>query len=244
MEGDDVLTSSQFDYDEDNFINDAKAIHDDDSVSGASDAVSEDDNDEETQAEATAKGQKRKNKFAELKERRKKFRTEKEISTGTASKTTAANDVAQCKAILAVFKGTRFSRDGIEPALFLSYSTPTAPNKKKTPFFSCIQHAIPDFQNVKKSAHVETGSPLVLIITAGAARSAEIVKSESVYRRCKIAKLFAKHFKVEEQVEMLRESHPIAIGTPNRLKKLLDIGALSLASTKLVIVDIAVDNKV
>jgi hypothetical protein len=55
--------------------------------------------------------------------------------------------------------------------------------------------------------------------------------------------LFAKHVKVEEQVEILREKHAIAVGTPNRLKKLMDIGALSLASTKLVIIDMSRDEK-
>lgn len=42
---------------------------------------------------------------------------------------------------------------------------------------------------------------------------------------CRIAKLFAKHFKIEEQEAFLRkEQARIVVGTPNRLEKLIDTG--------------------
>lgn len=33
---------------------------------------------------------------------------------------------------------------------------------------------------------------------------------------CRVAKLFAKHFKIEEQIEVLKKRVNIAAGTPNR----------------------------
>ena len=52
-----------------------------------------------------------------------------------------------------------------------------------------------------------------------------------------VAKLFAKHVKVIEQVEMLKQFTPIACGTPNRLAKLADIGALDLSRIELLVID-------
>ena len=60
----------------------------------------------------------------------------------------------------------------------------------------------------------------------------------------RIAKLFSRHFKVAQQRDMLhRNFHPIAIGTPNRLHKLLEVGALSLAHTDLMLLDVSQNQK-
>lgn len=89
------------------------------------------------------------------------------------------------------------------------------------------------------------GCPIVLIVCASAQRASEIIKSVSAKLiKCKIAKLYAKHFKVQEQIEMLsKEYYPIAVGTPNRLSKLIEMGSLSLKQTKIVLVDITADAK-
>lgn len=61
---------------------------------------------------------------------------------------------------------------------------------------------------------------------------------------CKVAKLFAKHFKVEEQQKEL-SSRPvnIATGTPNRMAKLAETGHLKLNRLKLLLIDCALDAK-
>lgn len=59
-----------------------------------------------------------------------------------------------------------------------------------------------------------------------------------------MAKLFAKHIKVSEQTDVLeRQFHPIAVGTPGRIKKLLEVDALSLQHTTHVIIDMEKDKK-
>lgn len=82
--------------------------------------------------------------------------------------------------------------------------------------------------------------------------------------RCRAAKLFAKHIKVEEQQKVLQQITPIAVGastrarapgmrcthprraypgTPARISKLLQLSALSLAHTGLVVLDGTGDTK-
>jgi protein CMS1 len=52
------------------------------------------------------------------------------------------------------------------------------------------------------------------------------------------AKLFAKHLKVAEQASALqKEFNALAVGTPNRLSKLLEAGALSLGNCRLLVLD-------
>ena len=80
---------------------------------------------------------------------------------------------------------------------------------------------------------------------ASALRCTEIVKSVSgKIPNCKIAKLFAKHIKTEEQMDLLSKAYyPIAIGTPNRVNKLIEMGALSLRKTKIFLADVTPDVK-
>ena len=59
------------------------------------------------------------------------------------------------------------------------------------------------------------------------------VSSPEIGLKCKIAKLFAKHFKVQDQIDLLSKQYfPVAVGTPNRLAKLVELGALSLSRVK------------
>lgn len=248
--GDDDIDAQQFDYDEDAYVEQQAPGSDGEEGQG-----DEDDNaageevDEAKAAAAAAKLAKKKQKFAELKERRKRQRQEQDSEDEPASKKHDAKEgkgksaEEQYLTLSTAIVDTPFRERALElsPASFL-VSNPSKKHKE-VPFFAAIQKAIPDFQNVKKHALQEPGSPLALIISISAGRCIDLIKKEAKHLRCKVAKLFAKHFKVEEQVEILREKHAVAVGTPNRLKKLVDIGALSLASTKLIIVDMAPDEK-
>lgn len=61
---------------------------------------------------------------------------------------------------------------------------------------------------------------------------------------CRVAKLFAKHIKVGEQEEALRTQVAcLGAGTPNRLCKLADGGALRLDRLAHVVLDVALDAK-
>ncbi|XP_022138200.1 protein CMS1 [Momordica charantia] len=90
----------------------------------------------------------------------------------------------------------------------------------------------------------EPGSPAVLIISTSALRSIELLKSlRSLTQECHAVKLFSKHMKVEEQVELLKNHVNIASGTPSRIKKLIDIEALGLSRLAVIVLDIKPDVK-
>ena len=81
------------------------------------------------------------------------------------------------------------------------------------------------------------GAPSVLIVTGGARRATDFVKALRPLR-VRLMKAFAKHIKLKEQIELAKTTcTPIAVGTPNRLEKLLSLSALSLARLELVLID-------
>lgn len=88
------------------------------------------------------------------------------------------------------------------------------------------------------------GSPAVLIVCPSARRAADLLKPLAAFKT-RIGKCFAKHLKEHEQVAMLQTGPPItiAVGTPHRLNRLCDIGALSLSSCALVLFDCHPDQK-
>ncbi|EFJ07629.1 hypothetical protein SELMODRAFT_448377 [Selaginella moellendorffii] len=91
---------------------------------------------------------------------------------------------------------------------------------------------------------LEPGSPIVLIVSSSAVRCVSLLKNlASLTKECKPGKLFAKHLKVEEQVSALKQRVNIAAGTPSRLKKLIDIGALGLSRLSLLVFDMHKDAK-
>ncbi|KAJ1646398.1 hypothetical protein IWQ61_010205 [Dispira simplex] len=83
------------------------------------------------------------------------------------------------------------------------------------------------------------GSPKVLVITGAALRAVELVAAtRTLIPETKAAKLFARHLKVNEQERFLKGTVVgVAVGTPNRILKLLDESALSLEHTTLVVMD-------
>lgn len=110
-------------------------------------------------------------------------------------------------------------------------------------FSASILHKLPAFRRETAQESDEKGCPLVVIVCSGAIRCTEVIQNVSKTLKCKIAKLFAKHFKVTEQVEALQKHFPVAVGTPNRLLKLIELGALSLSRCRLLVIDTAKDPK-
>ncbi|KAG8083294.1 hypothetical protein GUJ93_ZPchr0015g6670 [Zizania palustris] len=63
---------------------------------------------------------------------------------------------------------------------------------------------------------VDAGSPALLVISSAALRSLELLRGlKMLTKECRPVKLFAKHMKVEEQVQLLKTRVNIACGTPN-----------------------------
>ncbi|KAK0717075.1 U3-containing 90S pre-ribosomal complex subunit-domain containing protein [Lasiosphaeria miniovina] len=109
------------------------------------------------------------------------------------------------------------------------------------------QNNLPDFleafsENPEKlqSAPRKLGAPHTIIVAAAGQRAADLVRSVRTFQQkgIPVAKLFAKHFKVEEQVAFLKKTRTgIAVGTPQRLIDLIDDGALSIEHLKRIVID-------
>lgn len=67
----------------------------------------------------------------------------------------------------------------------------------------------------------------------------EVIRNlRSLGPKVKIGKLFAKHLKIQEQVEFLRNNKiSAAVGTPSRVLKLIQEGALSLDGLDFILLD-------
>ncbi|KAK0656455.1 U3-containing 90S pre-ribosomal complex subunit-domain containing protein [Cercophora newfieldiana] len=91
-----------------------------------------------------------------------------------------------------------------------------------------------------EDAPKKNGSPHTLIVAGAGLRAANLVRSVRKFQKkgISVGKLFAKHFKVEEQVSFLQKSRTgVAVGTPQRLIDLIENGALNLESLKRIVVD-------
>lgn len=202
---------------------------------------------------------KKRKKFEALKLKKKQKllenEAEEEKSAKTATKAlTVADMIYEIESNRP--RDPRFAQgEDLSPAVFCyaeleeSSTTKSVKNKKICPFVRALSANMPGYKMLlvenKVTSKEDFGSPVLLIICSSAIRATQIIKSiSSKLIKCKIAKLFAKHFKVEEQMEMLsKEYYPIALGTPNRVNKLIELGALSLKRTAMVLVDVTPDSK-
>lgn len=112
--------------------------------------------------------------------------------------------------------------------------------KDKPENFSPYLKSVVDDWSGSCSQVTRKGSPLLLIVTSSAVRAVDVLRHTLSFRgqQCKTGKLFAKHFKVEEQVKYLNENvvH-LAVGTPHRILTLIENGSLHVKRLKYLIVD-------
>lgn len=95
------------------------------------------------------------------------------------------------------------------------------------------------------TGHRRAGEPSALFISPSAVGAIAMIKACPGFNSsCRVAKLFAKHLKVAEQEVALRQDRIcIGAGTPNRLAKLAEGGALQLGRLRYVVVDVGLDVK-
>ncbi|RQM06664.1 hypothetical protein DH86_00001294, partial [Scytalidium sp. 3C] len=77
------------------------------------------------------------------------------------------------------------------------------------------------------SASKKNGSPHTVIVTAAGLRAADIARIVRKFpaKEAKVAKLFAKHIKIQDTIKFLKSSRTgIAVGTPARIKDLIEQG--------------------
>ncbi|TVY67399.1 Protein CMS1 [Lachnellula suecica] len=90
------------------------------------------------------------------------------------------------------------------------------------------------------SASKKNGSPHTIIVTAAGLRAAEIARVLRKFQTkdATVAKLFAKHIKLQDSIKFLKSTRiGIAVGTPTRLKDLMDDGALAIDRLERIVID-------
>lgn len=111
-----------------------------------------------------------------------------------------------------------------------------------------IIRALPSLHTRLSQKSKVAGSPTLLFIAGAALRVADVVRVLKRHRQklCgekggTVAKLFAKHIKLEEHVSFLKRTKiGSAVGTPGRIGKLLcETDALSVAQLTHIILDIS-----
>jgi protein CMS1 len=94
------------------------------------------------------------------------------------------------------------------------------------------------------------GTPMMVVVSQAAQRACDVIRELRnalplhAQREFPIAKLFAKHMKIEQQVDFLRTKKcVIAVGTPERIRQMCDGGQLSLSACELLLIDVMPNTK-
>ncbi|KAI9469455.1 hypothetical protein LPJ78_000263 [Coemansia sp. RSA 989] len=96
----------------------------------------------------------------------------------------------------------------------------------------------------KAKNKVMLGAPQVLVLCSSALRVLELVKMFRPLCKRNVMKLFSRHIKISQQREMLKQTAvDIAVGTPNRVRKLLEEQSVKVNRLRLVVVDCWQDDK-
>ncbi|RYP54695.1 hypothetical protein DL770_010953 [Monosporascus sp. CRB-9-2] len=91
----------------------------------------------------------------------------------------------------------------------------------------------------------KNGSPHTIIVTGAGLRAADLVRSVRRYQKKgnAIAKLFAKHIKIEESVQFLQSHRTgMAVGTPKRLNDLVENESVTMKHTGILFVHVLLAN--
>ncbi|KAF2460270.1 U3-containing 90S pre-ribosomal complex subunit-domain containing protein [Lineolata rhizophorae] len=84
------------------------------------------------------------------------------------------------------------------------------------------------------------GCPTTLVITSAGIRAADLTRALRTFQMngCTVAKLFAKHIKLQEAIESCKKlKMNIGVGTPQRVHDLLEDGALSSKGLRRIVID-------
>ncbi|XP_058478159.1 protein CMSS1 [Solea solea] len=103
---------------------------------------------------------------------------------------------------------------------------------------SYLKQICPKWAKIRKQ-HAEKSSVILLIVCSSALRTIELIKQLTTFKGdAKALKLFAKHIKIDEQVNLLQNNVThIGVGTPGRISALIDNDGLNLQSLKYMVLD-------
>jgi len=109
-----------------------------------------------------------------------------------------------------------------------------------------VKSVCPKWKKVLRESEkgFEPGSPLLLVVTPNALRAVDYFRSlTSLKSKTLVVKLFGRHIKVADQLDALKKEVRLAVGTPGRILKLCQDGALHAHKVRYFLVDTARDAK-
>jgi protein CMS1 len=122
---------------------------------------------------------------------------------------------------------------------FMDTTSYTA-DRKKNVLFRFLEAVLPGSTHDLNRAAIEKASPHTIFVCPSGLRGADLVRELRTYQSADnaVAKLFAKHFKIEQQAVFLRKTRVgFGVGTPDRVKKLIEAGALKTERLERIVVD-------
>ncbi|KAJ3097825.1 hypothetical protein HDU97_004522 [Phlyctochytrium planicorne] len=136
------------------------------------------------------------------------------------------------------FKDNVFSQAGVSE----DTETELPEDRSLDSLSSFVESGIAVTSSLISTMIVKDNSKRVVVITMSAERAIEIIPR--LKKSIKVAKLFARHMKVKDQVEVLKKKDvSVCVGTPNRIAKVMELGALTADNISYVIFDGAADKK-
>ncbi|WVQ78674.1 hypothetical protein IAT38_000761 [Cryptococcus sp. DSM 104549] len=120
---------------------------------------------------------------------------------------------------------------------------PSYPSPKADPGnpFKPLQQRIESITKPLHNRKLVNGTPQVIVLALSGLRCADVVRGvRDVKGKGEVAKLFAKHFKLADQIKYLEKTKTtIAVGTPARVGKLLAEGALNITKDTVLLLDVS-----
>jgi protein CMS1 len=103
---------------------------------------------------------------------------------------------------------------------------------------AAIAAAFPGGVEALRAAPSKAGAPHVIVVVQSASRAVEMLRVLGAFGVGKTGKLFGKHKQLADQAAFLKSS-PVccAVGTPARLCKLVEAGALQLGRSSMLVVE-------
>ncbi|VDC07883.1 unnamed protein product [Peniophora sp. CBMAI 1063] len=194
------------------------------------------------------KKRKRKEKLREKKVKRRKLEDESATSLPIAAQSPAAIAEYFANMQAKVFpKSTALElQDRSIPESSIADTTSWKGSRSLEDLEEFIMQAVPSLHTRLSQRTRSPGAPTMLFVVSAAMRGADATRAlrSKKLRGEKggdVAKLFAKHFKLEQQVAFLKKTKVgSAVGTPARLGKLLnDTDALSISALTHIVLDIS-----
>ena len=126
------------------------------------------------------------------------------------------------------------------PGSIFTDTTAFKDDRKKDTLGKFLEFLVGGQQSQLTSAAEETARPHTIILCQSGIRAADLARVLKTYETDgnAVVKLFAKHFKIEQQAVFLRKNKTgFGVGTPQRISELIGTGALKMDNLARIIID-------